>query len=144
MLIVCRYLWPGYDEDSVNRHVILIAILVTVKFRQHLSTWDLFDEDPVRFSSVFRRILSMSIDTSLSPTVRTRLLYFLIAAFQSLDHSLVRKECAPLVSISIWHNLETESSRERIFEEHAQLKKVSRSGASLRQRLIKGLVVCPR
>ena len=69
----------------------------------------------------------MTLDPSLTTTVRTHLLSFLLGAFQSLDNGLVRKECAPLVSISIWHNLSNESARERRFEEHPQLRKAWRA-----------------
>lgn len=89
----------------------------------------IFADDPARFSSFFRRVLSMSLDGSLSAKIRTHLLSFLISAFQSLDIGLVRKECAPLVSISIWHNLASESAREHKFEEHAQLRKAWRAAA---------------
>ena len=71
----------------------------------------------------------MSIDPSLSAPIRTHLLSYLADAFQSLDNGLVRKECAPLVSISIWHNLASEAARERKFEEHGQLRKVWRAAA---------------
>ena len=69
----------------------------------------------------------MCLDVSLSTTVRTHLLSFLICAFQSLDNGLVRKECAPLVSISIWHNLASESARERYIENNAQFRKAWRA-----------------
>ncbi|KAL8760048.1 MAG: hypothetical protein Q9184_003443 [Pyrenodesmia sp. 2 TL-2023] len=97
-----NYLWPGYT---------------------------IFANDGDRFSSLFRRVLSMSLDTSLSVTVRTHILSFLISAFQSLDNGLIRKECAPLVSISIWHNLASEATRERKFEQHAPLRKAWRAAA---------------
>ena len=71
----------------------------------------------------------MTIDTSIATTLQTNLLSFLLSAFQSLDNGLVRKECATLVSISIWNNLFDESARERKFEEHAQLRKVWRASA---------------
>ena len=76
---------------------------------------------------MFRRSLSMCLDVSLSTTVRTHLLSFLICAFQSLDNGLVRKECAPLVSISIWHNLASESARERYIENNTQFRKAWRA-----------------
>lgn len=90
---------------------------------------EIFSDDPTRFSSFFRRVLSMSLDTSLPARIRTHLLTFLISAFQSLDNGLVRKECAPLVSISIWHNLVSDSARENKFEEHGQLRKAWRAAA---------------
>ncbi|KAL8774528.1 MAG: hypothetical protein Q9209_000901 [Squamulea sp. 1 TL-2023] len=124
-----NYLWPGYTEISTNHHVLLIALIATAKNRENLPVWDVFSEDPDRFSSVFRRVLSMSLDSHLSVVIRTHILSFLIAAFQSLDNGLIRKECAPLVSISIWQNLSAEDARERKLEQHAQLKKAWRAAA---------------
>jgi len=69
----------------------------------------------------------MSIDLSLPLKIRNHLICFVIAAFQSLDDGLVRKECAPLVSISIWHNLHSDGSREEIFNAHLRLRKVWRA-----------------
>lgn len=65
----------------------------------------------------------MCLDTSLSNTIRTHLLSFLICAFQSLDNDLVRKECAPLVSISIWQHLHSVDARERRLERYPQFRK---------------------
>ena len=113
----------------MNHHVLLIALLVTVKANQHLPTWDIFGADEAHFSSFFRRILSLSIDTSLPSTVRTHLIRFLVSAFQSLDNPFVRKECAPLVSISIWHNLNSVASQERKFADGPHLRKLWRASA---------------
>jgi intron-binding protein aquarius len=52
---------------------------------------------------------------------------FIIYAFQSLDCGLVRKECAPLVSIGIWHNLSTEQKRDELLDANAHLKKAWRA-----------------
>ncbi|PTD04425.1 Intron-binding protein aquarius [Fusarium culmorum] len=117
------YLWPGYTEEASNFHVLLIALITNVKHREHLATWTLFEDRPADFSSLFRRLLSMMIDRTLSVTLRTQLLCFFIYAFQSLDCTLVRKECAPLVSIGIWHNLSTEQSREASLEQLPHLRK---------------------
>ncbi|KAL9586971.1 MAG: hypothetical protein Q9212_000573 [Teloschistes hypoglaucus] len=121
------YLWPGYDDSSTNHHVLLIAILVTVKNRENLQVWEIFKEDGQRFSDFFRRVLSMSLDSSLATPVRTHVLSFLICAFQSLDNGLIRKECAPLVSISLWQHLASEMARDGKFERHPQLKKAWRA-----------------
>ena len=69
----------------------------------------------------------MSVDVSLTLVLRNQLLAFLIVAFQSLDNGIVRKECAPLVSISVWNHLEGEKAREAKFEEHTQLRKAWRA-----------------
>lgn len=71
----------------------------------------------------------MSLDRSLPVAVRTHILSFVIHAFQSLDYAVVRKECAPLVSISMWHNLSTETKRDDRLNEHNQLRKAWRASA---------------
>ncbi|KKY38854.1 putative dead helicases superfamily protein [Diaporthe ampelina] len=123
------YLWPGYSEASSNHHVLLIVLITNAKRRERLQTWGIFEERPDDFSALFRRILSMSLDRSLPVTVRTHILSFVIHAFQSLDYAIVRKECAPLVSISIWHNLSTETKRDARLDEHNQLRKAWRASA---------------
>ncbi|RYO88498.1 hypothetical protein DL762_003704 [Monosporascus cannonballus] len=117
------YLWPGYSENSSNFHVLLIALITTVKARERLDTWSIFEDRLVEFSSLFRRILSLTLDHTLSLPIRAHLLSFIIYAFQSLDCASVRKECAPLVSIAIWHNLSSESKRESKLNQTAQLRK---------------------
>ncbi|KAH0565657.1 hypothetical protein GP486_000947 [Trichoglossum hirsutum] len=119
-----NYLWPNYSDDSSNFHVILVALIVNVKSRENLPVWDRSG-----FSSLFRRILSMSLDVSFNIVIRTHLLSFIITAFQSLDSGLVRKECAPLVGISIWHHLSTEAARESKLERQSQLKKAWRASS---------------
>lgn len=88
-----------------------------------------FTDRPDDFSNLFHRILSMSIDSSLAVSSRLAILSFIISAFQSLENVSVRKECAPLVSISIWHNLPSDEARERIFGKGHMLKKAWRAAA---------------
>jgi intron-binding protein aquarius len=90
---------------------------------------DLFEAKPAEFSSMFRRILSMLLDRTLSATVRTHLVCFLIHAFQSLDSDIVRKECAPLVSIGIWHNIYSDNAREKLLDQAPQLRKAWRAAS---------------
>src|SRR5690606_15254645 len=52
---------------------------------------------------------------------------FLISAFESLDSSLVRKECAPLCGIAIWNQLHSESSREARFVQYPNTRKLWRA-----------------
>ncbi|KAA8572406.1 hypothetical protein MFRU_003g03680 [Monilinia fructicola] len=127
--ILENYLWPGYSEDASNFHILLIVLIVNVRTREHLPTWDIFADNTTDFSTIFRRILSMTLDTTLSTTIRTHLLSFIISAFQSLDNGIVRKECAPLVSISLWHNISSEKKREKILDHTVQLKKAWRAAA---------------
>ncbi|KAJ2990004.1 hypothetical protein NUW58_g3172 [Xylaria curta] len=123
LLTFPSYLWPGYSEDSSNFHVLLIALLTNVKARERLETWSIFEDRPAEFSSLFSRVLSMSLDHTQSLAIRTHLLNFIIFAFQSLDWTSVRKECAPLVSIAIWHNLSSDTKREANLAQTPQLKK---------------------
>ncbi len=121
------YLWPGYGENSSNFHVLLIVLLINTKRRERLDTWDVFNDRPAEFSDLFRRILSLALDSSLSWTIRTHLMVFIIYAFQSLDCAIVRKECAPLVSIGIWHNLSTGAKREELLDANTHLRKAWRA-----------------
>lgn len=89
----------------------------------------IFEDRPDDFSTLFRRILSMSLDRSLSVAIRAQIMSFVVYSFQSLDCTIVRKECAPLVSISIWHNLSTERKREVKLEGNNQLRKAWRAAA---------------
>ncbi|KAL4902838.1 hypothetical protein BDW74DRAFT_157713 [Aspergillus multicolor] len=125
--ILEKFLWPTYTEDASNYHVLLIALIVSVKQREHLPIWEIFSDRPDDFSSLFHRILSMSIDQSLPTLSRLSIMSFMISAFQSLENALIRKECAPLVSISIWHNLHSEEARERVLAKAPNLKKTWRA-----------------
>ena len=122
-----QYLWPGYDDGASNVHALLVALMVSVKRREGLPAWEIFDTNADSFSVFFKRVLSLSLDKSLSIPLRTHLLAFIIGAFQSLDIDRVRKECAPLVSIAIWHHLDGDAAREARFEGNPQLRKVWRA-----------------
>ncbi|KAF2738138.1 hypothetical protein EJ04DRAFT_486889 [Polyplosphaeria fusca] len=124
-----KYLWPGFTDDASNWHHLLLALMVNVKRRENLPSWELFADRPAEFSDFFRRILDMTVDPSHPVKIRTQLMTFIIGAFQSLDSGIVRKECAPLVSISIWHNLHSEAAREQLFEQDPILRKAWRAAA---------------
>ncbi|RDA93337.1 hypothetical protein CP533_0303 [Ophiocordyceps camponoti-saundersi (nom. inval.)] len=76
---------------------------------------------------MFRRILSLLLDHSLPVIVRTQLICFLIYAFQGLDCAVVRKECAPLVSIGIWQNISNDRQREMLLDQAPHLRKAWRA-----------------
>jgi intron-binding protein aquarius len=118
-----RYLWPGYSEDASNQHVLLLALLCSTKRREHLPVWPVFASRLDEFTDFFSRVAHLILDTALSTTLRTHLLGFIVAAFQSLDHGIVRKECAPLVSIAIWHHLHSDKARESQFTQNSRLQK---------------------
>ncbi|KAB8231061.1 hypothetical protein BDV23DRAFT_123206 [Aspergillus alliaceus] len=127
--ILEKFLWPTYTEDASNYHVLLLTLIVTVKQREHLPIWGIFSDRPDDFSTLFHRILSMSIDQSISTPSRLSIISFIISSFQSLENVLIRKECAPLVSISIWHNLSSDDTREQVLGKALTLKKAWRAAA---------------
>ncbi|EED18330.1 DEAD helicases superfamily protein (Aquarius), putative [Talaromyces stipitatus ATCC 10500] len=127
--ILEKYLWPTYTDDASNHHVLLIAVIVGIKKGEHLPIWEHFADRPDSFSNLFHRILSLSLDVSLSTFSRLSVLSFIICSFQSLENTLIRKECAPLVSISIWHNLSSETARNQTLEKTPMLKKAWRAAA---------------
>jgi intron-binding protein aquarius len=124
-----RYLWPGFTTDASNHHHLLLALMVNVKRRENLPSWEHFAAKPAEFASFFRRILSMAVDPVQPAAIRTQLVAFIIGAFQSLDSGLVRKECAPLVGISLWQNLHSDAVREGHFAEHPMLRKAWRAAS---------------
>ncbi|KAK6543254.1 hypothetical protein TWF694_000017 [Orbilia ellipsospora] len=69
----------------------------------------------------------MSLSTSLPFATRTHILCFVAVAFQSLDNAMVRKECAPLVAIGIWQNLQSEEVREAKLKKNPIFKKAWRA-----------------
>ena len=69
----------------------------------------------------------MCIDQSEALSIRIHLLNFIVTAFQSLDSALVRKECAALVSIAIWHNLSSDAARDTLLGEYPQTRKAWRA-----------------
>ncbi|KIW94604.1 uncharacterized protein Z519_04580 [Cladophialophora bantiana CBS 173.52] len=127
--ILERFLWPTFSSDSSNHHVLLIAIFFNVKQRARLHDWSLFSNRPAEFSSLFRRILSLNLDSSLSIFSRLSLLHFVLGAFQSLENDQVRKECAPLVSIATWQNIHDDKTRERLLEANPARRKAWRASA---------------
>lgn len=86
-----------------------------------------FSSDPTNFSSFFQRVLRLLIDPSTTAVVKTQLLVFVIGAYQSLDTGIIRKECASLVSIGIWHNLHSEEVRQQLLGRTVQLGKAWRA-----------------
>ncbi|OJD28490.1 hypothetical protein ACJ73_00089 [Blastomyces percursus] len=124
-----KFLWPTYSEDSSNYHVLLIAVIAGVKQREHLPIWEHFMGRPADFATLFRRILAMNLDKTLPTKSKIYLLSFVISAFQSLENPLIRKECAPLVTISIWHNLHNDASRSKLLEQTDTLKRGWRMAA---------------
>lgn len=108
----------------------LTVVCVCHGFQSKLTnvvTTGLFEDRPTDFSSIFRRLLALTLDTTQPAVVRTHLISFFLHAFQSLDRVHVRKECVPLVSIAIWHNLSSETLRETKLSQDALVRKAWRA-----------------
>ncbi|KAG1463391.1 hypothetical protein G6F46_003377 [Rhizopus delemar] len=118
-----KYLWPQYNKKASTNHVISIGLMAVEKSRQNIA-WDVFNEDPEKFSTLFQRVTQLIISDDLSITCQRVLLVFLIHCFQSFENELVRTECLKLVTIGIWNNLADDSIRERLFNEYPSLQKL--------------------
>ena len=125
--ILERFLWPTFSDTSSNQHILLIAIFFNVKQQASLQSWSVFADRPAEFSTYFQRVLSLSLDSSLAISSRLALINFIIGAFGSLEKDFVRKECAPLVSISVWHNLHNDMARDYQLEKSSSRRKAWRS-----------------
>lgn len=122
--ILEKWLWPQFTEDAAQHHLLLILLVVQMKAKANvnINVWAAFEQRPDEFSSLFRRVLSMSLDTSLKWEYRLSVLAFILTAFKSLDNATIRKQCAPLVSIGIWQ-LMTEPQRQAKLEKDSELRR---------------------
>lgn len=122
-----KFLWPTYSDDASDQHALLLASLLTYKSDARLLQWSSFVEPADRFSALFHRILSLTIDTSTTITSRLLSLRFIATCFQSLEQNIIRRECAPLVSIAIWENLHADTKRQSELDQVAARRKAWRS-----------------
>ncbi len=109
--------------------MLLIVLITNAKKREQLDTWAVFGDRPLDFASFFRRLLTLSLEPSFSLAVRVHILAFITHAFQSLDCAIVRKECAPLVSIATWHNIASDARRDELLDQTSHLRKAWRAAA---------------
>ena len=121
-----HFLWPTFTEDSSDQHVLLITTFFNLRQRAGLQSWSLFAAQTDNFAVYFRRLLSLGLDPSLPDSSKLSALEFVIGAFQSLEQEFVRKECAPLVSISVWYSIHSTEVREQYVEESVSRKKAWR------------------
>ncbi|KAK5309031.1 hypothetical protein LTR70_010661 [Exophiala xenobiotica] len=122
-----KLLWPTWDESCSNQHALLLAAFINYKKETRMLAWPAFTQPADRFDSLFRRILSLSLDSSTTVSSRTITLSFLTTSFRSLEQDVVRRECAPLVSIGIWDYLHTDQSRDAHLDAVLSRKKAWRS-----------------
>ncbi|KAG0022270.1 hypothetical protein BGZ81_008612 [Podila clonocystis] len=120
-----KFLWPHYGDSSSTTHVLSIVLMVNEKFRGRFEAWGAFEQSPEKFPAFFADVLKLCLQESeeISLRIKRSLLLFMINGFQSLENPLVRSECMRLVSLSIWHSLLSETTREVEFKEYPQLLK---------------------
>ncbi|KAK9325607.1 P-loop containing nucleoside triphosphate hydrolase protein [Lipomyces orientalis] len=123
LLYLEKFLWPSWTYNAKDDHTILVAIAAVVKQRENTLNWDLFSKNEELFSDFFQRVLTLSSTSAIPIRTRTYIISFIDAAFRSLDSSLIRRECAPLVSISIWNSLHSLSTRDSLVNSSTGLKK---------------------
>ncbi|KAK9239928.1 P-loop containing nucleoside triphosphate hydrolase protein [Lipomyces kononenkoae] len=123
LLCLEKFLWPCWTSEAKDDHTIFIAIAAVVKQRDHVMDWNLFSNNEELFSNFFQRVLTVSSTNTTPLQIRTYLISFIDAAFQSLDSSLIRRMCAPLVSISVWNFLHSSSTRDDLLNSNSSLKK---------------------
>jgi intron-binding protein aquarius len=90
---------------------------------------DIFETNSDRFPTFFKRVLSLLATSTLDFDTRSEVLLFLITAFERLDSALIRKEIAPLISISIWNNLD-QQVRDRLLDQYPSLRKPWKKAAN--------------
>ncbi|KAK9365220.1 P-loop containing nucleoside triphosphate hydrolase protein [Lipomyces kononenkoae] len=123
LLCLEKFLWPCWTSEAKDDHTIFVAIAVVVKQWDRVMDWNLFSNNEELFNSFFQRILTISSTNGTPVQIRTYLISFIDAAFQSLDSSLIRRACAPLLSISIWNFLHSSSTRDALLDSNSLLKK---------------------
>ncbi|THC95772.1 hypothetical protein EYZ11_004769 [Aspergillus tanneri] len=106
-------IWDPLETENFSFRSLLTLENLNILEKKLNGSTGIFSDRPDDFSNLFHRILSMSIDH----------------AFQSLENVLIRKECAPLVSISTWHNLSSDETRDRMLAKGPTLKKAWRAAA---------------
>ncbi|KAK4926237.1 hypothetical protein LTR66_016359, partial [Elasticomyces elasticus] len=122
-----HFLWPTLDESSPNQQILLLALFIHFKYESRLLTWSTFTSAPHKLSQLFSRLLSLSLDPSSTISTRSVILNYIATAFQSLEQDIIRKECAPLVSIGIWDNLHNDQYLEKCLDEVPSRRKAWRT-----------------
>ena len=102
-------------RDAPNEEVLALV--------SQVSSWIHADD----FAALFRRILTLNLDPSLPTKSRLDALSAVQTAFTSIDKPHVRKACAPIVSISTWHNLHSEAARTEILDTDSSSRKAWRA-----------------
>ncbi|KAK9454432.1 P-loop containing nucleoside triphosphate hydrolase protein [Dipodascopsis uninucleata] len=123
LLYLEKYLWPNWNSNSKDDHAISVVLTTVIKKKEGLVDWNLFETRPDDFGSLFQRILMLSSVPTTPIKIRSYIILFVDLAFQSLDSMLVRRQCAPLVSIGIISCLHSIGARNSFFAKYPSLKK---------------------
>ena len=98
---VFRHLWPNFNSEVKDDHVISIALMVN-----NLDSLNLCeDKQQDKFKILFNRTLSILTNPSIDLKIAASLYGFLEITVGSLQFPVIRRLLTPLVSISIWSSL---------------------------------------
>eukprot|EP00798_Chlamydomonas_sp_ICE-L_P018650 gene18650-25166_t len=99
-----NYLWPNFEADSSDEHVISIMLMVNEKFRENIDPWLSFKSKETVFPDFFKRVLALleAPESTLKMHEKTAYLLFTINIFQSLENEMVRGQALRLVSLPLW------------------------------------------
>lgn len=104
-----NFLWPNFQEDSSDGHLMSIIFLLNEKFRERIEVWKIFDVNSEMFPIFFNRVLvkcleEIDIQNATRNIIReqTGLLIFLNNCFRSMEIEICREQVKKLVSLSMW------------------------------------------
>ena len=102
-----RYLWPHFDAASAScTHVLSIAAMVALKFREGVPAWSCFHAEAARFEAFFARLLGLpAARPEMTVAERTCVVHFLVHAYQSLEDAMVRAQVLRLASLPMWFTI---------------------------------------
>jgi intron-binding protein aquarius len=108
-----NFLWPNFDENSSEQHLMSIIFLLNEKFRERIEVWKIFETNSDNFPVFFNKCLvkcleKVDAEKAKRQTIReqTGLLVFLNNCFRSMEVEICRDQVKKLVSLSMWSCLQ--------------------------------------
>ncbi|KAG5672698.1 hypothetical protein PVAND_002807 [Polypedilum vanderplanki] len=108
-----NFLWPNFNQDSSDKHLMSIIFLLNEKFRERIEVWKIFDMNSENFPIFFNKCLMKCLENFDAEIAKkqiireqTALLVFLNNCFRSMEVEICREQVKKLVSLSIWSCLQ--------------------------------------
>ncbi|KAJ2789315.1 hypothetical protein H4R21_006771, partial [Coemansia helicoidea] len=131
-----QYLWRHYPGDggaAGAEVVVSVLLMVNEKLQQrlHASAWAVVAGDAGRFGQLFddaidlmsRVMAGAELEFIDAMSVRSIVVQFLVGCFGSIETAAVRDCVMPLVSVAIWHHVDSDAARDRALGAVPQLRK---------------------